>query len=584
MKTLVTYLKNYWKLCLVVVLVAAVNQIASLIDPLIFQKVIDIYVMHVKEFTFAEFLHGIIKYLLLGVGIVFVARVAKNLQDYYLNTVVQKVGADLYTNGIERSLNLPFESFENEKSGGILSVLQKARTDVEKFLTITINVAFISFIGFLFVSIYAFVVNWVIGVMFLVTAPVVGFISYLLSKKVKAMQTKIVGETAALAGNTTESLRNIELIKSLGLSKQEIAHLNSTTQKILALELNKLRYIRSISFIQGTIINLLRTTIIAVMLVMVWKETLTFGQVWSLLIYSFYLFGPLQELGSMFAAYSESSASLAKFEEVINKPVEVIPENAVSLDTVTTISFDDVSFGYASSKDNALSNISFETNSGKTIAFVGPSGSGKTSLVKLLVGLYQPTSGTVSYNQTSGSAIDLDSLRSQIGFVTQDTQLFAGTIRENMLFVKPDSTDEEILDCLHRSSCDTLLSRAEKGLDTTIGESGMKLSGGERQRLSIARALLRKPSILVFDEATSALDSITEEEITKTIRDVSQTSSTTTKPITILIAHRLSTIMHADTIYVLEKGTMVESGTHEKLLSEKGLYYAMWRQQIGERL
>ena len=582
MKTLITYLKKYWKLCLVVVLVAAVNQIASLIDPLIFQKVIDIYVMHVKDFTFVEFLHGIVKYLLLGVGIVFVARVAKNLQDYYLNTVVQKVGADLYTSGIERSLNLPFESFENEKSGGILSVLQKARADVEKFLTITINVAFISLIGFLFVSIYAFVVHPLIGVMFLVTAPIVGVISYALSKKVKAMQTKIVGETAALAGNTTESLRNIELIKSLGLSKQEISHLNNTTQKILALELNKLRYIRSISFIQGTIINLLRTTIIAVMLVMVWQGSLTFGQVWSLLIYSFYLFGPLQELGSMFAAYSESQASLAKFEEVINKPVEVVPENAVELDTVKTISFNDVSFGYASAKDQALSNISFETSCGKTIAFVGPSGSGKTSLVKLLVGLYAPTSGQVLYNKTSGSEILLDSLRSQIGFVTQDTQLFAGTIRENMLFVKPEASDEEILNALHRSACDNLLSRAEKGLDTTIGESGMKLSGGERQRLSIARALLRKPSILVFDEATSALDSITEEEITTTIKNLNQKDNNNS-PITILIAHRLSTIMHSDTIYVLEKGNIVESGTHENLLQEKGLYYAMWRQQVGER-
>lgn len=582
MNTLVTYLKKYWKLCLVVVLVAAVNQIASLIDPLIFQKVIDIYVMHVKEFTFAEFLHGIIKYLLLGVGVVFIARVAKNLQDYYLNTVVQKVGADLYTYGIERSLHLPFESFENEKSGGILSTLQKARTDVEKFLTITINVAFISLIGFLFVSIYAFVVHWLIGVMFLVTAPIVGIISYALSKKVKAMQAKIVSETAALAGNTTESLRNIELIKSLGLSKQEIEHLNNTTQKILDLELQKLRYIRGTSFIQGTIINLLRTTIIAVMLIMVWKGSLTFGQVWSLLIYSFYLFGPLQELGNMFSAYSESSASLAKFEEVVNKQQEVIPQNAIMLDTVTSISFSDVSFGYQTSNDKALSNISFETNSGKTIAFVGPSGSGKTSLVKLLVGLYQPTSGKVMYNKTSGDEILLDSLRSQIGFVTQDTQLFAGTIRENMLFVKPDASDEEILDALHRSACDNLLSRAEKGLDTTIGESGMKLSGGERQRLSIARALLRKPSILVFDEATSALDSITEEEITTTIKNLHQKDSNNS-PITILIAHRLSTIMHSDTIYVLEKGNIVESGTHEKLLSEKGLYYAMWRQQVGER-
>lgn len=177
------------------------------------------------------------------------------------------------------------------------------------------------------------------------------------------------------------------------------------------------------------------------------------------------------------------------------------------------------------------------------------------------------------------NSIDFEDLRNQIGFVTQDTQLFSGTIKENLLFVNPSATEEELTDVLNKASCQNLLERAEKGLDTMIGEGGLKLSGGEKQRLSIARALLRKPKLLLFDEATSALDSLTEEEITDTIREISQLGS----QITILIAHRLSTIMHADRIYVLEKGDVVETGTHEKLLEEKGLYYAMWRQQIGER-
>jgi ATP-binding cassette subfamily B protein len=169
-------------------------------------------------------------------------------------------------------------------------------------------------------------------------------------------------------------------------------------------------------------------------------------------------------------------------------------------------------------------------------------------------------------------------LRQQLGFVTQDAQLFSGTIRENLLFVKPEATDEEVLNALHRASCDNLLARAEKGLDSTIGEGGIKISGGEKQRLSIARAILRHPNLLIFDEATSALDSITEEEINSTIRNISDENR-----ITVLIAHRLSTIMHADKIFVLEQGNIIEQGKHEDLLIEKGLYYAMWRQQIGER-
>ena len=199
--------------------------------------------------------------------------------------------------------------------------------------------------------------------------------------------------------------------------------------------------------------------------------------------------------------------------------------------------------------------------------------------MKLLVGLYRPQQGKILYNGKDENSINFEDLRNQIGFVTQDTQLFSGTIKENLMFVNPTATDEELTDALHKASCQRLLARAEKGLDTMIGEGGLKLSGGEKQRLSIARALLRKPRLLIFDEATSALDSITEEEITSTIREISAGEN----QITILIAHRLSTIMHADRIYVLEGGDVVETGSHQQLLEEKGLYYAMWRQQIGER-
>ena len=209
----------------------------------------------------------------------------------------------------------------------------------------------------------------------------------------------------------------------------------------------------------------------------------------------------------------------------------------------------------------------------------GPPGSGKTTLVKLLVGLYHPPAGRILYNGIPSDDVNLHDLRERIGFVTQDTQLFSGSVRENLLFVRPHATDAECLEVLQQAACQSLLARADKGLDTVIGEGGVKVSGGEKQRLSIARALLRKPNILVFDEATSSLDSLTEEEITETIRDV----STQKDVITILIAHRLSTVLHADRIHVLENGRIVESGRHEQLIEQKGLYYAMWRQQIGER-
>jgi ATP-binding cassette subfamily B protein len=259
-------------------------------------------------------------------------------------------------------------------------------------------------------------------------------------------------------------------------------------------------------------------------------------------------------------------------------PPEPRPEQPVSIDRLEKLVFQDVGFQHQSASHPALQDISFAVSRGETIAFVGPSGAGKTTLVKLLVGLYRPQTGHIYYNGTREDEIDIEALRERIGFVTQDAQLFSGTIRENLLLVHPQATDAECMDVLRQASVEGLLARADRGLDTVIGEGGVKVSGGEKQRLSIARDLLRRPQLLVFDEATSALDSLTEEGISQTIRDVAETRDA----ITILIAHRLSTVLHAHRIYVLERGRIVEYSRHEELLDRKGLSYAMWRQQVGE--
>jgi ATP-binding cassette subfamily B protein len=579
MRLLYSYLRNYWKLVVLALFLAAVNQIFSLLDPLIFRHVIDQYATQGGKYTRSEFIHGVLLLLGAAVGVAFVSRVAKNFQDYVVNLVIQQLGARLYSDGIQHSLSLPYSAFEDQRSGETLGKLQKVRSDVEKFIGSAVNMVFTTLVGVVFVMIYAFTVHWVIAPAFLITVPLLGVLSSVLSRKIKTIQKVIVAETTALAGATTESLRNIELVKSLGLADQEVARLNGTTQKILNLELKKVRYLRSLSFIQGTAVNALRTCILFLMLYLIFVGQITVGQFFSLLIYSFFIFGPLQELGNVINIYRETEASLAKFQEILAMPSDPKPANPIPLSGLTTLEFADVSFRHQSASAPALQGVSFAVSRGQTIAFVGPSGAGKTTLVKLLVGLYQPQSGEVLYDGHSSRTVDLDRLRERVGLVSQDSQLFSGTIRENLLFVRPDATDEECLAVLHQAAMDSLLARADKGLDTVIGEGGVKVSGGEKQRLSIARALLRRPHLLVFDEATSSLDSLTEESVSATIRDV----ATGRDSITILIAHRLSTVMHADRIYVLERGRVSESGRHEELLDRKGLYYAMWRQQIGER-
>lgn len=579
MKLLLDYLRGYWKLILLALLLAAINQVFSLLDPYIFKHVIDDYVMQFGKFSRTDFFKGVGLLLLAAVGVAFVSRVAKNFQDYYVNVITQRIGARIYADGIRHSLELPYEVFEDQRSGETLGKLQKVRADVEKLISAFVNILFTSLVAIVFVTVYAVHVHWLIAPVYFGVIPVLGVLSSVLSKKVKRIQKVIVAETTALAGSTTESLRNIELVKSLGLASQEISRLNTTTDKILKLELKKIRYIRSLSFVQGTFVNLLRTAIMFMMLYLIFAKEISIGQFFTMFIYSFYIFGPLQELGNIINIYREAEVSLQNFKAILEIKPEARPQHPTRLGAVSKLELDNVSFRHQSASGNAVTDISIRIAAGETVAFVGPSGSGKTTLVKLLVGLYQPQSGELRYNGIPGREILLEELRSQIGLVTQDTQLFSGTIRENLLFVAPRATDTECLEVLAKASLQGLLHRAERGLDTVIGEGGVKVSGGEKQRLSIARALLRKPSLLVFDEATSALDSLTEEHISETIRSVSANRS----HINILIAHRLSTVMHADRIHVLEKGHVIESGRHEELLAIKGLYYAMWRQQIGER-
>jgi subfamily B ATP-binding cassette protein MsbA len=281
----------------------------------------------------------------------------------------------------------------------------------------------------------------------------------------------------------------------------------------------------------------------------------------------------LQELGNIILIHREAEVSLDNFKRLMDTPIDYKPAKPALLGDLNYFEFKNVSFKHQTANNNALSDVSFRVNKGETIAFVGPSGSGKTTLVKLLVGLYQPAIGNILYDGIDAKEINLDELREKIGFVTQDTQLFSGTIRENILFPRPDASAQRLEQAVKAAHVHEFTDRFEQGLDTLIGERGVKLSGGQRQRIAIARAILADPRILILDEATSNLDTESETLIQASLKELMQGRTT------FVIAHRLSTIRQADQILVIEQGQIVERGKHEELLAKKGRYFELYTYQ-----
>jgi ATP-binding cassette subfamily B protein len=577
MRLLLPHLRQHARAFATTFAIATVQQLLQLVEPQILRVIIDRYVLRAATVPREEFLRGVLLLVALSVTVGFLWRLARTTQEYSIAIIARRIGAALYARSFAHSLLLPFREHEQRRSGELLQKVDKARADAETALSGIVKF-YLAGLAIAVVTIYAATIHWVLSaVIVLLIVALVTFV-LVISRPIRVQQRQITLATAGRSGSATEMLRNLEIVKSLGIEEQEISRINDANDDILRLEERKLRLVRFLSFGEGSAVTVARAALLVTMVWLSYRQIVTPGQLVTLFFYSLSIFNPLLVIGPVAARMQETRATFDALDTVLSEPAEAKAADDGRLGAIETIRLRDVTLQYPAAERPALDRIDVELHAGKSVAFVGPSGAGKSSLVKLLVGLYPPTSGTLELNGIDSREINVDAIRRRIALVTQDPFLFAGTLRENLLLVDPQATDAQCLAAIERAAATPILTRGGRGLDTRIGESGLRLSGGERQRIAIARALMRNPEVIIFDEATSSLDSLTERTITATIRDLSDSSR-----ITILIAHRLATVAHADQIFVLEAGVITESGTHGELLAKGGTYAAMWTEQSLER-
>jgi subfamily B ATP-binding cassette protein MsbA len=379
---------------------------------------------------------------------------------------------------------------------------------------------------------------------------------------------------AEVTGRLTETLNGVRVIKGFNAEQQE-SEIFETGANRLFLNVKKSLTATALMTSSSTfLIGLASASIMGIGGYFMMDGEMTTGEFLSFTLFLGFMIAPIVQMGNIGSQLTEAMAGLDRTEELMHMKEEDDPEHrtVVLKDIHGDIIFDNVSFAYEENKE-VLHDVSFKAPKGNVVALVGSSGSGKSTIASLAASFLTPVSGTVTIDGVDMSTVNLNSFRKDLGVVLQDDFLYEGTIRENILFPRPDATEEELLAAVKGAYVDEFTDRFEDGLDTLIGERGVKLSGGQRQRISIARALLANPKIIILDEATSNLDTESESFIQKSLNDLMKDRTT------FVIAHRLSTIQKADQILVIEEGRIVEEGRHEALLAKKGRYYDLYTYQ-----
>ncbi len=421
----------------------------------------------------------------------------------------------------------------------------------------------------------AVIIDWRLSIVTLGVAPIMVIVIRKFGKRIRRASKRALKGQAKLLEAATEAMLGFRVMKVYGAEQRELERFEKHNQDVVREQLR----VRTARALSGPLIELLAIAVMGGLAVVAAKaiidNELDPANFLTALMSLAVAGNALKPLNNLFQVIQQADAAAQRLVELMGGESEPTIEGAKALPRHTTsVSFDDVSFAYSGANVNAVDGVSLEIPFGSTVAFVGPNGCGKTTLLGLVPRLYEPGAGCVRIDGVDIAAVDLQELRAQIGVVTQEVVLFAGTIAENIGYSKPDATRNEIEQAAQLAHADAFIREMPEGYDTAVGAQGLTLSGGQRQRLSIARALLRDPAILILDEATSMIDSESEAQIAAAIAE--QGGQRTC----LIVAHRLSTIVHADRIVVMDKGKVIDSGRHDELLERSGAYRQLAAHQI----
>ena len=574
LKRVFSYLIPYWKQLLMVLLCILVASVFTLLPSVLTGKIID-------EGILGRSLDKLIYYILLSLGVTLAANLIGVAQSYFNNWIGQHISFDIRNSLYAHLQQMPQSFFTTNNQGDIVTRMTSDIDGVQRVISDTFANILQNAITLIVAVVAMYRKNWILASIGLIIVPLftiptrkAGKTRWTLTREAQACNDEINGIL-----NETMSVSGQLLVKLFCKEKYEYDRYEEANRKMIGLNLKESMAGRWFRVVMSTVTSIgpMLLYLVGGILIMRYNSDLTVGDITVLVALLGRMYGPVNSLLNVQVDWVRSMAMFTRIFEYFDMPVP-IKNPPYALTPVTrdgSVEFSHVDFSYDSSRQ-ILHDISFKLENGKSVAIVGPSGSGKSTIINLIPRLYDVGSGVVRFGNADVRKLDLNYLRNNVGVVSQETYLFNGTIRENLLYAKPDATEEELIEACRKANIYDFVEKQPDGFESKVGNRGLKLSGGEKQRLSIARVLLKDPALLIFDEATSALDSINEKKIQDAIDPIIESRTS------ILIAHRLSTILAADEILVVKDGRIVERGQHSELVKAGGVYTELYETQFSK--